>query len=40
MKLMDQYGLENKIIAYVKDERTNLNFIIVAFKSITSCEII
>jgi hypothetical protein len=27
------------IIAYVKDERANLNFIIVALKSITSCEI-
>lgn len=28
------------IIAYVKDERENLNFIIVILKSITRCEII
>jgi hypothetical protein len=25
IKLFDQYGLRNKIIAYVKDEGSNLN---------------
>jgi hypothetical protein len=33
-------GLKNKIIAYVKNERENLNSIIVALKSIMSCEVI
>jgi len=29
-KLFDQYGLKNKIIAYVKDEGSNLNTMIIA----------
>jgi hypothetical protein len=40
VKLMDQYGLKNKKIAYVKNERENLNSIIVALKSIMSCEVV
>ncbi len=38
-KLFDQYGLRNKIITYVKDERSNLNSMTIALKSIVKCEI-
>jgi hypothetical protein len=38
-KLFGQYGLKNKIIAYVKDEGSNLNTMIIALKSIVKCEI-
>jgi hypothetical protein len=38
-KLLDQYGLKNKIIAYVKDEGSNLNTMIIVLKSIVKCEI-
>jgi hypothetical protein len=38
-KLFDQYGLRNKIIAYVKDEGSNLNTMTIAFKSIVKCEV-
>jgi len=37
--LFDQYGLRNKIIAYVKDEGSNLNTMTIALKSIVKCEI-
>jgi hypothetical protein len=37
--LFDQYGLRNKIITYVKDERSNLNSMTIALKSIVKCEI-
>jgi hypothetical protein len=37
--LFDQYNLRNKIIAYVKDERSNLNVMIITLKSIMSCEV-
>ncbi len=39
-ELLDQYGLRNKIIAYVKDEGSNLNTMIIALKSIIECEIL
>lgn len=38
--LFDQYNLRNKIIANVKDERSNLNVMIITFKSIMSCEVV
>jgi hypothetical protein len=37
-KLFDQYGLRNKIIAYVKDKGSNLNTMTTALKSIVKCE--
>jgi hypothetical protein len=37
-KLFDQYGLRNKIIAYVKDKGSNLNTMTIALKSIVKCE--
>jgi hypothetical protein len=37
-KLLDQYGLKNKILAYVKDEGSNLNTVRIALKSIIKCE--
>jgi hypothetical protein len=39
-KLFDQYGLENKIIAYVKDEGSNLNTMTIASKSVVKCEVL
>jgi len=35
-ELLDQYDLRKKIIAYVKDEGTNLNAMTIALKSIVS----
>jgi hypothetical protein len=35
---LKQYGLIKKIIVYVKDERSNLNTMIVVLRSIMSCE--
>ncbi len=39
-KLFDQYGLRNKIIAYVKDDGSNLNIMTIALKSVTNCELL
>jgi hypothetical protein len=39
-ELLDSYGLSKKIIAYVKDERTNLNFMTTAFKFVGNCEVL
>jgi len=39
-KLLDQYGLRKKLIAYVKDERSNLITIITTLKSIIKCEVL
>lgn len=35
---LERYDLRRKIIVYVKDERFNLNIIIVALKLVVSCE--
>jgi len=35
--LLDSFGLLDKVIAYVKDERSNLNTLIFALTSIFSC---
>ncbi len=39
-KLLDQYGLRKKFIAYVKDERSNLITIITTLKQIVKCEVL
>ncbi len=39
-KLLDPYGLRNKIIAYVKDEGSNLNTMTIALKFVVRCEIL
>jgi hypothetical protein len=38
-KLLDQYGLRNKIIAYVKDEGSNLNTMTIILKFVVKCEV-
>ncbi len=38
-KLFDQYGLRNKIIAYVKDEGSNLNTMTIILKFVLKCEV-
>jgi hypothetical protein len=35
--LFNQYELRRKIAAYVKDERSNLNIMIIALESIMKC---
>jgi uncharacterized protein YqhQ len=40
IKLLDQDGLRRKIIAYVKDEGSNLNVTIIALRSIMRCEVL
>ncbi len=37
-KLLKEYGLKEKIIAYVKDEGFNFNAMTVTLKSNVSCE--
>jgi hypothetical protein len=39
-KLLDQYGLRNKIIANVKDEGSNLNIVTIALKYVVKCEVL
>jgi len=39
-KLLDSYGLRKKIIAYVKDEGENLNFMTTFFKFFVNCEVL
>ncbi len=36
--VLDAYGLRNKIIAYVKDEGSNLNTLTSALKFVIKCE--
>jgi len=38
IELLDAYGLRNKIIAYVKDEGSNVNTLINALKFVVKCE--
>jgi hypothetical protein len=40
IKLFDQYGLRKKLIAYVKDEGSNIITMIIALKSIVKCEVL
>jgi hypothetical protein len=37
-KLLDKYGLRNKIISYVKDEGSNFNAMITSLKAIVNYE--
>jgi hypothetical protein len=37
-KLLDQYGLKNKIITYVKNEGSNLNTMTIALKFVMKCD--
>jgi hypothetical protein len=40
-KLLNQYGLRNKIMqAYVKDEGSNLNTMIIVQKFVVKCEVL
>jgi hypothetical protein len=39
-KLLDSYALRRKIIAYVKDEGSNLNTMTTTLKSIVSCDLL
>jgi hypothetical protein len=39
IKLLNQYGLRKKMIAYVKDERSNLITMTTTLKSIMRCEV-
>ncbi len=39
-KLFNQYGLKRKIIAYVKDEGSNLNVMMIALRLIVKCEVL
>ncbi len=39
-ELLDNYALRKKIIAYVKDEGSNLNTMISTLKSIISCDML
>jgi hypothetical protein len=40
IELLDQDGLRRKITAYVKDEGSNLNVMIIALRSIVRCEVL
>jgi hypothetical protein len=39
-KVLDNYALKRKIIAYVKDEGSNMNTMIATLKSIISCDVL
>ncbi len=39
-KLLDQFGLRNKIIAYVKDVGSNLNTLTIVLKFVVKCEVL
>ncbi len=38
IELLDKYGLRKKIIAYVKDEGSNLNAMTTTLKAVVNCE--
>ncbi len=38
--MLDVYELTKKIIAYVKDERFNLNIFILTLKSVVNCDVL
>jgi hypothetical protein len=39
-KLIDQYGLRNKIITHVKNDGSNLNVMSIVLKFVVNCEIL
>jgi hypothetical protein len=38
--LLDEYDFKNKIIAYVKNEGSNLNTMVSVFKVVVKCEVL
>jgi hypothetical protein len=40
IELLEKYNLREKIITYVKDERSNLNTMTFTLKTIISCDIV
>jgi hypothetical protein len=40
IKLLDQYDLRKKIVAFVKDEVANLNAMTTTLKYVVDCEIL
>jgi hypothetical protein len=40
LKLFNQYGSEKKIIAYVKNKRSNLNIMTIVLKFIVKCQLL
>jgi hypothetical protein len=40
IKLLNTYELRKKIVAYVKDERFNLNIMIVTLKLVVICDVL
>jgi hypothetical protein len=40
IKLLGKYDLTKKIMAYVKNEKSNLNIMTTALKSIVSCDVL
>ncbi len=39
-KLLDSYAFRKKIIAYIKDEGSNMNIMTTTLKSIVSCDML
>jgi hypothetical protein len=39
-ELLDSYGLNKNIIAHVKDEGANLNFMTIVLKYVVNCEVL
>jgi hypothetical protein len=40
IELFDGYALKRKIVAYVKNEGFNLNFMTIALKLVVSCDVL
>jgi hypothetical protein len=40
LKLLDQYDLRKKIVAYCKDESANLNAMTTILKFVVNCEVV
>jgi hypothetical protein len=40
IRLLDQYDLAKKIVAYVKDEGANLNAMTISLKFVVDCEVL
>jgi len=40
IELFDGYALKRKIVAYVKNEGSNLNFMTIALKLVVSCDVL
>ncbi len=40
IELFDGYALKRKIVAYVKDEGSNLNIMTIALRLVISCDVL